>query len=170
MPTSGTTTSGACTYSGDPGATARDLVRHLIGDTGFDGRWFLSDGEVDYEVTAWTNNAASPAVVRPYTAAAAAIRTMSARVAQRPDVVDGDAQAKYSQQMVAFDKLTKQLDSQARSIDGLAPFEGTPDGLGLTSVDDGPYFRIGMHDTPFAPSNKVENNDPSPNWPSPFLP
>lgn len=148
---------GEASYSGDPGATDVDLLRHLTGDTGFDGTWWLSDGEVRFEIARWVDPIT--AAERVYTAAAAAVRTIMARVAQRVDVVDGDAQARLATQMENFAKLVVELDRQAEAVDGLAPYSPVPTLAGRTADDDGPYFRVGMHDSPQLPSNHVHNDE-----------
>jgi hypothetical protein len=152
---------GDARYTGDPASSHLDLVRHLTGDTGFDGAWWLSDAELTYELARW--NDPLTGLDRCYTTAAAAMRHIKARAAQRVDVADGDAKASLATQLEHFEAMGQDLDRQAERVDGLAPFKGVPLGLGLTAVDDGPYFRLGMHDNPQLPSQRVENDD-LPRW------
>jgi hypothetical protein len=59
------------TYSGNPGASTRDLVRFLISDTNSADAYFQNE-ELDYLITIWGNG---------YTAAIEAVRTLIGREA-----------------------------------------------------------------------------------------
>jgi len=60
------------TYSGNPASSTRDLVRFLIADTDIDDQ-LLSNEELDYLVTTWTD---------PFASAIAAVRQLIAQAAR----------------------------------------------------------------------------------------
>lgn len=145
---------GAATYSGNPSSSPVAGVRHLCGDTGLDREFYLSDAEITFEIagTADVLNGNAP---RPYSAAVMCAERIAARIAQRVNVVDGDAQRNLSDQLDHYVKLIARLEREARAREGASPNEGIPSRAGRVGADNGPYFTTGMMDSPAAQSPQV---------------
>lgn len=131
-------------YSGDPSASAADMVRFLLGDTDT-ANVLLTDSEITALLTIHSDE--------PYAAAIAAAKSLAARYARRVDKRVGDLSISWSQVSKNFRDLAVQLSNQHLSIsDALAPYAG-----GISVSDKAanaadtdvvqPYFRVGMHDT-----------------------
>ena len=130
------------TYSGDPAASARDLVRHLVGDTD------TTDQQVTDEEIAW----AVGAYATTYLAASATARAIAARYARKADKSVGDLSLSYSQLQRHYAELAADLDAKGNVSAGM-PYAG---GIGIADrdaqeADDDrvqPAFKIGVHDNP----------------------
>jgi hypothetical protein len=100
----------AWTYSGNPGASDRDLVRFLIGDTDSTDEQ-LSDAEVDYLLTAWTY---------PYGAAIAACSNLAATYSRMVDtskkVGDLSLTKSYGARQAQYAGLAAQLRAQRTAL------------------------------------------------------
>lgn len=148
----------ASTYSGDPQRLTRDLVRYLAGDVGKDGEWLSTDAEVAWEILQ-TRDALNANAERPYQAATALLEHNIAKVAQRVSVTDGDAQKALSDQIKNMEIALDRLNAQAVSREGASAYGQVPSGAGRVSLDDGPYFGVGMMASPYDPTPRVEPPD-----------
>lgn len=94
---------GHWTYSGNPSASNKDAVRHLIRDTNEDDQ-LLSDEEIEWHLT-------DRGGVK--SAAAAACRTLSMQFAGQPKMKRvGDLQLTYGERTTLYGNLAKQLESE----------------------------------------------------------
>lgn len=140
------------TYSGNPGATNRDAVRFLIGDTDNTAQ-LVTDEEIAY-MLAQEGTSTS--------AAARICRSLAAKYARYMDQSVGDLSISYSQRYQQFSELAVKLESDAGSRVGI-PYAG-----GISKTDKGsremdtdrllPSSRVGVHDYPGL-SNQPETED-----------
>lgn len=109
------------TYSGNPGASDRDAVRFLIGDTDANDP-ILQDEEIDYLLadTGSVNGAALSAA-----------RSIWAKFARLVDKAVGDLRISYSQRASHYQQLIRQLEQRA-AIRKAVPFAG---GISKASKD-----------------------------------
>lgn len=128
----------------DEGVTPASSVRFLVGDA--IEPYQLSDAEVAFALTQMNNNT--------YRAAAFCARALSAFYARRVDTRFESIDSKYSQLRDSYERLARNLDSQATKQGGL----GLPVAGGLTKSDVDlatqntdrldPYFYDGMFENP----------------------
>jgi hypothetical protein len=136
------------TYSGDPGASALDELRFLIGDTNTLDQQ-LTDEELNYLLGENSGDAKA--------AAPDAIGALITKYARLCDQTTGDISIKYSQRAQAYRDMLEDLTSAG----GLASI--TPDNLyagGISKSDKtsvegdtdrvAPNFSLGMTDNPSA--------------------
>lgn len=104
------------TYSGNPGASTRDLVRFLISDTNASDPYF-QDAELDYLITQWGTDG--------YTAAIAAIRTLIGRDASLSStskkVADLSLTTVRGMTVAKWQELIKQLETARWNMYPAAP-------------------------------------------------
>lgn len=101
-------------YSGNPGSSAKDAVRFLIGDTD-QCEQILQDGEITWVLSQYNNAPMN-----------AAIRCCEAAVAKFTRLVDesvGSVSMSYSQRMKAFQELKATLVNRLATED-MTPFAG----------------------------------------------
>lgn len=140
----------AATYSGDPSRSTGDRVRYLCGDTALDRAFLLTDQEIAFEIVQTLDHDNADAE-RPYSAAVAALEHMIVRVAQRVNVVDGDAKKDLTDQITNMEKALERLIAQATKIEGASPYGSVPSLAGRVGTDTGPYFEVGMQENPDGP-------------------
>lgn len=104
------------TYSGDPGANDKDLIRFLIGDTDSADEQ-LSDEEIAYLLTEYT---------APKRAALEAARSLQAKYSRLCDQRTGDISISYSQRRDSYAALVRDLQR------GMM---GTPYAGGISAAD-----------------------------------
>lgn len=92
-------------YSGNPGDSALDGVRFLVGDTNTQDQQ-LQDGEINFLVATYTNI---------YKAAAYAAEAIGSKYARLVDKSVGDLRVSYSQRQAQYQKLRDQLLKQSSS-------------------------------------------------------
>lgn len=98
------------TYSGDPGDSARDAIRFLIGDTDTNDQ-LLSDEEI-----AWVNAQASGTTTSldaVYDAAAQCAMTIATKLGREADKQIGDLSVSLSQRAAAFRQSAVDLRAMA---------------------------------------------------------
>lgn len=133
---------GTWTYSGDPAASDKDAVRHLLGDT--DERdQKLSDQEIDWEL-------AQGGAVR--TVAARAAKALSARYGVQPsDKKVGDLSITYGDRAKFFTDLAAEL-SEESAVYAIPRAGGISQADKAAVVADtdrvAPSFSRGMFDHP----------------------
>lgn len=86
-------------YSGDPASSPTDAVRFWVSDRGPDV-WQISNQEIDYTLTQYTN---------PLLAAAAIANEFAMKWALACDKAVGDLRLAYSQRSKMYQSLAKQL-------------------------------------------------------------
>lgn len=128
------------TYSGDPGASALDELRFLIGDTNVSSQ-LLSDEELNYLLFQSSDSTTAAGIE--------ACRRLIAQYARLVDQRTGDIDIKYSQRIDQFNQLIAQL------REGMAPvpYMGGISRSDMETVRDdedrqGPIFAIGQLDNP----------------------
>ena len=133
------------TYSGNPGASALDMVRFLIGDTSVVTDPQLTDAEITALLTITANNA--------YSASMECVKALLAKYSRVTDKSMGDLSISYSQRAKNYQSLLQQLRVQAVTMGGVAgPYAG---GISISDKDANeddsdlvkPAFRVGMHDS-----------------------
>lgn len=133
---------GHWTYSGNPAASDKDAVRHLLGDTDERDQQ-LSDEEIEWEV-------AQAGTVR--SAAANAARSLAGRYSLQPSSKKvGDLSITYGDRAKALLTLAKTIDADANL--GAIPRAGgisVSDKQAVEADTDRvvPSFTRGMHDHP----------------------
>lgn len=152
-------------YSGNPAANTKDLVRFLLGDTtNVAATEFLTDAEINAVLAIQPN---------PVWAAAACADAIAGKVSRKVDKSIGKTSVKLSQQVDAFRKLADRLRAGgAGSLpggDGSAnPAGGVFIGGATISENDSihedtdlvqPSFSIGQDDIPGTRNNNVRTDD-----------
>lgn len=133
---------GHWTYSGNPAASDKDAVRHLLGDTDERDQQ-LSDEEIEWEV-------AQAGTVR--SAAANAARSLAGRYSLQPSSKKvGDLAVTYGERAAMMLTLAKSLDADANL--GAIPRAGGISIADKEAVEADtdrvrPAFSRGMHDHP----------------------
>jgi hypothetical protein len=102
-------------YSGDPGASTRDEIRFLIQDTDTNDQ-LLSDEEIDYLISVWTD---------PYAAAVAAVTALIAQASRSLEeskkVGDLSLSLKSGARVQQWMMLKDQLQAERFRFSGGAP-------------------------------------------------
>ncbi len=102
------------TYSGNPGYSAKDQVRFLIGDTSAKDPLLL-DGEIDWLLSQYQNNAIAAAI--------RGCETIMTKFSRMSDESVGQVKISFSQKAKAYQTLVNQL-RQRISIEDMTPFAG----------------------------------------------
>lgn len=108
-------------YSGNPGSSARDNVRFLIGDTDTCDQ-LLQDGEINWVLTQYNNV--------PMNAAIRCAETIMSKFSRMCDESVGQVKMTYSQKAKSYKSLRDELVNRLATED-MTPFAG---GISVTSV------------------------------------
>lgn len=109
-----TTRAGVWTYSGNPGANAKDQTRFLIGDTDPEDPQ-LQDGEITWLLSQYNNT--------PLNAAIRACETIASKYARQVDESVGQVKIFFSQRLKAYNQ-TKAMLIQRLATEDSQPFAG----------------------------------------------
>lgn len=101
-------------YSGNPGASAKDATRLLCGDTDRTDPLLL-DGEIQYLLDIYNQT--------PINAAIRACELIMAKFARMVDESVGQVSLKFSQRLKAYELMKSNL-QQRLAIDGAIPYAG----------------------------------------------
>lgn len=101
-------------YSGDPTTNKKDEVRFLIGDTDVQEP-LLQDGEIQYLLSKYNQNAMSAAIQ--------ACETIAAKFSRLMDEQVGQVKITYSQRAEQYTKMRDELRTRL-SLDGVSPYSG----------------------------------------------
>lgn len=105
---------GVWSYSGNPGANAKDQTRYLIGDTD-ECAQLLTNEEIEWVLSQYNN--------APLNAAIRCCETIMAKVTRLVDESVGQVKVSYSQRVKAFAALRDMLVNRLATEDA-APFAG----------------------------------------------
>lgn len=115
-----TTKEGVWTYSGNPGASAKDQTRFLIGDTDKSDPQLL-DGEIEWVLSQYNNT--------PLNAAIRCIETIMTKYSRQVDESVGQVKISFSQRLKAYQAM------QAVLLTRLAREDATPYAGGISVCD-----------------------------------
>ena len=102
------------TYSGNPGHSAKDQVRFLIGDTNSRDQLLL-DGEIEWLLSQYNNNAMATAI--------RACETIMSKFTRMADESVGQVKISFSQKSKAYQSMINQL-RQRIAIEDMTPYAG----------------------------------------------
>jgi len=102
------------TYTGDPGSSAKDLTRFLIGDTD-ESEPLLTDGEIKWVLSQYNNT--------PMNAAIRCCEAVIAKFSRLANESVGQVRIDFQQKAVAYRELQRDLRNRL-ATEGAVPFAG----------------------------------------------
>ena len=134
-------------YSGNPGASARDAVRFLIGDTDQTDQ-ILQNGEITYLLSQYGNNVLNASI--------RAIEGIMAKFARMSDESVGPVRISFSQRLKGYERMRQTL-IQRQAMTDASPYAG-----GISQSDASTVDADGDRTKPDFTKHMMENENISP--------